>query len=161
MLAKLFRPIWRQPIIFIESDGDWPYNKATMRLIRLFLLVLLSISLPFANVASAAMVHCAQMETTVQSNAPHHTDHSGMHAEHRVMQDQDASDPQHDLSSSQNSAECSNCSYCQSCASAIVPPLSSQSWRIEAPPSLKSPLTSLVPRIFLEEPFRPPALAFA
>jgi hypothetical protein len=131
-----------------------------MRLFRLFLVLLLSVVLPFSNVAATAMVHCAPTETVAESGAADHSDHSGMHAQHHGLQDQSASDHhQHDLSN--DYAGCSNCSYCQSCASALVPPLANHHFRINPPATLKTPITSLVPRIFLEEPFRPPALAFA
>ena len=135
-----------------------------MRLIRLFLILLLSISLPFANVAAAAMVHCAQPATESQSIASDHIKHSANHAnhaEHAAVQEQGTAGQQPHNAFNHNDVGCSNCSYCQSCASAIVPPLASQSVRIEARVIVKTSFTDLVPRIFLEEPFRPPALAFA
>lgn len=132
-----------------------------MRLIRLFLILMLSVSLPFANVAAAAMVHCAQTETAAQSVGSDHMAHSGAHAGHHSMQGQSAADFQQNDSSSQNKVECANCSYCQLFTSVIVPPLGNESWWLDASSTAKTPLTSLVPRIFLEEPFRPPALAFA
>lgn len=132
-----------------------------MRLIRLFLILLLSVSLPFANVAAAAMEHCAQQETVAQSPASENMDHSGMHAGHHAMQDQTASDHHPHDSSSHDSAGCSSCSYCQSCASAVVPPHRSESVRVEPKAIVKTPVTDPVPRTFLEQPFRPPALAFA
>ena len=132
-----------------------------MRLIRLFLILMLSISLPFANVAAAAMVHCAQPATESQSITSEHIKHSANHAEHAAVQDQGSAGQQQHNAFNHNNVGCSNCSYCQSCASAIVPPLASQSVRIEPRITVKTSITDLVPRIFLEEPFRPPALAFA
>ena len=132
-----------------------------MRLIRLFLILLLSVSLPFANVAAAAMVHCGQMETASQPVASEHSEHSSLHAQHHAVQDQGAVDHQQQDSSSPTNASCNHCSYCQSCASAIVPPLVSQTLRIDKSVIVKTSFTDLLPRTFLEEPFRPPAFAFA
>ena len=132
-----------------------------MRLIRLLLILLISISLPFANVAAAAMQHCVQESSASSAVSIDDTQLSGQPAERAGIHVKSTADHHSHDSSGHSELACSSCSYCQSCAAAIVPQLDNRSIRLAAPLLVKTMVTDLVPRTFLEQPFRPPSHAFA
>lgn len=132
-----------------------------MRLIRLFLIVLMSIALPFTNVAAAAMVHCGESTMTPGTIASAQPDDGGMHVHHHAAQKQDATDHHQHHSHGKADSGCNHCSYCQSCTSAFFPPVDSAVPSFEAADIRYSLVTDPVPVPFLEQPFRPPLFAFA
>lgn len=136
-----------------------------MRLIRFFLVLLLSVALPFTNVAAAAMVHCAQPTGDAREAVVIQADTAGMHAHHHAMHaQQDKADHHHHHASDKSgkSADgCSQCSYCQSCASAFFP---SGDSRMPAPAVSDiqhGMIAGPAPTPHLDQLFRPPRLAFA
>lgn len=130
-----------------------------MRLFRFFLVLLISVALPFTNVAAAAMVHCAQEATQVQASD------IGMHAHHHAAQAQQDT-AQHHAHHASGKAEkssdgCSQCSYCQSCASAFFPAVDSRMPAFSAS-DIKPDLVAVpAPTPHRDPLFRPPRLAFA
>jgi hypothetical protein len=136
-----------------------------MRLIRFFLVLLISVALPFANVAAAAMVHCAQSAVDIQEAVTVQADGAGMHSHHHEMHaQQDTTDHhQHHTSdkSGKSSGECSQCSYCQSCASAFFPAVDSRMPSFSASDIQPNLVAGPAPTPHRDPLFRPPRLAFA
>lgn len=133
-----------------------------MRLVRLFLILLLILALPFTNVAAASMAHCENSSGMSQEHAAEpadHGGHGGQHADHGAISDHDQSDHSQHGAVDQNDAACSHCSYCQSCVSAIAPRPAS-ALPLDIPAKEKFRVTDQVMQSFQEPFFRPPRLAF-
>ncbi|KIF80001.1 hypothetical protein [Noviherbaspirillum autotrophicum] len=140
-----------------------------MRLIRFFLILLISVALPFTNVAAAAMVHCAQAAGGIKQVAAAQADDSGLHAHHhhamQAQQPQQAKADHHQHHASGKSAKsgdaCSQCSYCQSCAAAFFPAADSRMPSFSASDIKPGLVAGAAPNPHLDPLFRPPRLAFA
>ncbi|MBI1892486.1 MAG: hypothetical protein HYS18_17720 [Burkholderiales bacterium] len=141
-----------------------------MRSLRLFIVVLISLALPFTNVAAAAMAHCGQMNSSMhhKSAAPmehaatdvSHIDHSKMdHSAHQMMDNQASADE--NPSSNNDVTACNHCSYCQSCVSVMIPLSINPVPTLNSSGAEKSFITTSVPQSVVESLFRPPRLAFA
>ncbi|HJW57137.1 MAG TPA: hypothetical protein VJ577_17885 [Burkholderiaceae bacterium] len=140
-----------------------------MRLIRFFLILLVSVALPFTNVAAAAMVHCAQEASGIEQVAAAQAHDSDLHAHHhhamQAQQPQQAKADHHQHHASGKSAKsgdtCSQCAYCQSCTSAFFPATDSRMPSFSASDIKPGLVAGAAPSPHLDPLFRPPRLTFA
>lgn len=133
-----------------------------MRLLRLFIVVLISLAVPFSNVAAAAMAYCAQSQKTSQVMEVASADDTGIHAHHHhASSSQTKVDHHQHGSSDKGQAGCDQCSYCQSCVSAFALPIHSGVPKIKVAGIVKAWATDAPPQAILEQPYRPPRFAFA
>lgn len=132
-----------------------------MHLIRIFLAILISIALPFANVAAAAMVHCEPSAGAAQEAVLAHAHDAGMHAHHPAQQD--GAEHHHHAAGKpvKNGDGCSQCSYCQSCAAAFFPAAANRMPTPSASDIRHNLHAAPPPTPLAEQLYRPPRLAFA
>lgn len=133
-----------------------------MHLLRIFLAILISIALPFANVAAAAMVHCAPSAGAAQEAVLADAHDAGMHAHQHAQQD--GADQHHHHAAGKpvkNGDGCSQCSYCQSCASAFFPAAAHRTPTSSASDIRHSLQAAPPPTSLAEQLYRPPRPAFA
>lgn len=132
-----------------------------MRLLRLLLAVLLSIALPFTNVAAAAMVHCAQPATATEAVMAMPADGADMHAHHHQMQDEGKAGDTSQMPSADGGGGCDHCSYCQSCVSMFFAPQNHDVVQSKPVSAAQIWVAEVLPQSVLEQLYRPPRFAFA
>lgn len=147
----------------LAASDDSPTLYRTMRVIRPFLILLISFALAFTGVAASAMTHCAETVDLGQAEVQASADGTGIHADHEAMLHAHAAQPDantqghHGHTPSDGlSAECNHCSYCQSCASASMPPVGSKAHHVDDSSLTTSSVTESVTQFHTDSPFRPP-----
>lgn len=127
---------------------------------RLIIIFLISIALPLSNLATAAMVHCAQT-TKAPDAAVTMTDHASHAHHHEQMQEQATADHHQHDGSAGGHPSCDHCSYCQSCSSAFVPPTGGDMPRLKISTQTRHGVPDMASQSVLEQLYRPPRFAFA